>query len=103
MAKIKVRTKTKDRITTVSAMIRHPMETGRRKDPETGVIIPIHHIQEVTCLLNDETVMTTVMGTGISKNPFIAFHIEDVDKGDILTLSWVDNLGESDSIKVVIE
>lgn len=67
---IKIRTKTTNGITTVSVMMRHPMETGRRKDPETGEVIPMQHIQQVTCQLNGETVMSAVIGAGISTNPF---------------------------------
>ena len=100
---IKIRTKTENGMTTVSAMIRHPMETGRRKDPDTGGIIPIHHIREVRCELNGEMVMTAVSGTGISTNPFFSFHLSTAKAGDILTLTWLDNLGKSDSFKTAIK
>ena len=100
---IKIRTKIEDGITTVSAMLRHPMETGRRKGQETGELIPIHHIREVSCEVNGESVMTAVIGTGISTNPFFSFHLSDVKVGDILTLTWLDNLGNTDSIKTVIK
>ncbi len=100
---IKIRTRIENGITTVSAMIRHPMETGRRQDPETGEVIPIHHIREVNCEVNGETVMHAIVGTGISKNPFFSFHLHDVKAGDILTLTWLDNLGNTDSIKTIIK
>ncbi len=100
---IKIRTKTEGGITTVSAMLRHPMETGRRKDPETGDLIPIHHIREVSCDVNGETVMKAVVGAGISTNPFFSFHLTDAKPGDILTLSWLDNLDNTDSIKTAIK
>lgn len=100
---IKIRAKTENGITTVSAMMRHPQETGRRKNPDTGEIIPIHFIREVRCELNGEPVMTAVTGTGISKNPFFSFHIKDARPGDILTLKWLDNLGNTDSIKTSIK
>ncbi len=100
---IKIRTKTENGITTVSAMLRHPMETGRRKDPGTGELIPTHHIREVSCNVNGETVMTAVVGAGISTNPFFSFHLSDAKVGDILTLSWLDNLGNIDSIKTAIK
>jgi len=100
---IKIRTKTEDGVTTVSTMLRHPMETGRRKDEETGEVIPIHHIREVSCEVNGENVMTAVIGTGISKNPFFSFHISNAKVGDILTLTWLDNLGNTDNIKTAIK
>ncbi len=100
---IKIRTKTEAGITTVSAMLRHPMETGRRKDPKTGEVVPIHHVREVSCYVNGETVMAAVVGAGISTNPFFSFHLADVKAGDILTLTWLDNLGNTDSIKTAIK
>lgn len=100
---IKIRTKTTNGITTVSVMMRHPMETGRRKDPETGEVIPMQHIQQVTCQLNGETVMSAVIGAGISTNPFFSFNLQDAKAGDILELGWHDNLDNSDRIKTVIK
>jgi len=103
MSSIKIRTRTENGITTVSTMIRHPMETGRRKDPVTGEVIHIHHITEVNCDVNGETVMHAIVGTGISKNPFFSFHLHNVNAGDILTLNWLDNLGYTDSVKTEIK
>ena len=45
---IKIRAKTKDDVTTVKALMSHPMETGLRKDKKTGEKIPAHFLQEVT-------------------------------------------------------
>lgn len=100
---IKIRTKTKDGVTIVSAMLRHKMETGRRKDPATGELIPVHHITEVTCELNGEMVMSAVIGAGISTNPFFSFYLHDTKVGDILILSWLDNLGNTDTIKTALK
>ncbi len=100
---IKIRTRTKDGIIIVSAMLRHPMETGRRKNPETGEPIPVHHITEVCCEVNGKTAMTAVVGAGISTNPFFSFHLHDIKIGDILSLTWLDNLGNTDSIKTAIK
>ena len=49
MASIKARAKLSDGVTTVKALIKHPMETGLRKDKKTGKMIPAHFIQEVVC------------------------------------------------------
>ena len=48
MATIKIRARVKNDITTVKALINHTMETGLRKDRETGKIIPAHYITEIT-------------------------------------------------------
>lgn len=99
---IKIRTKTEDGITTVSVRMPHPMETGRRHD-ESGSVLPIHHIRELSCMINDEVVVSAVIGTGISTNPYFSFHLTDANVGDILTLTWLDNLGNTDSIKTALK
>lgn len=97
MAKsIKLRAKAKGGVVTVKALMNHPMETGLRKDKKTGKMIPAHHIQEVTAKLGDTTVLDAVWGGAISKNPYLSFKCSGA-KGDSLTLSWVDNQGNSDS------
>ena len=45
MASIKMRAKTDGTVTTIKALISHPMETGTRKDKKTGKKIPAHFIQ----------------------------------------------------------
>lgn len=94
---IKIRAKEKNGITTVKALMSHPMETGARKDKKTGKKIPAHFIQEVICKHNSDTVMSADWSGGVSKNPYISFKFEGGAKGDQITLSWKDNLGESDS------
>ena len=97
MAKsIKLRAKAKKGVVTVKALINHPMETGLRKDKKTGKPIPAHHIQEVTARAGDKTVMEAVWGGAISTNPYLSFKYSGA-KGESMTLSWVDNLGNSDS------
>jgi sulfur-oxidizing protein SoxZ len=103
MAKsIKVRAKAKKGVVTVKALMNHPMETGLRKDKKTGKMIPAHHIQEVMAKSGDKTVLSAVWGGAISKNPYLSFKYAGA-KGDELTLSWVDNQGNSDSITAKVK
>jgi sulfur-oxidizing protein SoxZ len=102
MASIKVRAKLADGVTTVKALIQHPMETGQRKDKKTGKLIPAHFIQEVTCDHNGTNVMTALWGPAVSKNPYLSFKFSGAKVGDSLKLSWVDNKGESDSIETQV-
>jgi sulfur-oxidizing protein SoxZ len=46
--------------------------------------------------------MSAVWGGAISKNPYLSFKYKGV-KGDSLTLSWVDNKGESDSVTAAVK
>ncbi|MFQ5644411.1 MAG: thiosulfate oxidation carrier complex protein SoxZ [Thiogranum sp.] len=102
MASIKIRAKVSDGITTVKALVKHPMETGQRKDKKTGKLIPAHFIQEVTCEHNGNAVMTALWGPAVSKNPYLSFKFKGAGKGDTLKLSWVDNKGEKDSAETQV-
>ncbi len=94
---IKLRAKSKKGIVTVKALMNHPMETGLRKDKKTGKLIAAHHIQEVVAEAGGNKVLDAVWGGAISKNPYLSFRYNGA-KGDSVTLSWVDNKGNSDSI-----
>jgi sulfur-oxidizing protein SoxZ len=95
--KVKIRATLKDGVTTVKALMTHPMETGARKDKESGELVPAEYIQEVTVNHNDAVVLNANWGTGISKNPYLSFKIKGGAAGDTITLTWKDNLGESGS------
>lgn len=103
MSSIKLRAKSKDGVTTVKALVSHPMETGTRKDKKTGKKIPAHFIQEVVCVHKGNTVMTANWGPAISKNPYLSFKFSGAAAGDTVTLSWVDNKGEKDSAETTIK
>ena len=102
MASIKARAKMSDGVTTVKALVKHPMETGQRKDKKTGKLIPAHFIQEVVCEHNGNTVMTALWGAAVSKNPYLSFKFSGAKAGDTLKISWVDNKGESDSTETKV-
>ncbi|MGD8843714.1 MAG: thiosulfate oxidation carrier complex protein SoxZ [Gammaproteobacteria bacterium] len=101
MASIKIRAKVSSGVTTVKALIQHPMETGQRKDKK-GKLIPAHFIQEVTCEHNGTNVLTALWGAAVSKNPYLSFKFKGGKAGDTLKLSWVDNKGQSDSIETQV-
>jgi len=100
---IKVRAKLAGDVTTVKALISHPMDTGLVKDKKTGKPIPAHFIQEVVCEHNGNAVLTALWGVAISKNPYLSFRFKGAKVGDKLTLRWVDNTGQSDSQEIVID
>lgn len=103
MAKsIKLRAKAKKGTVTVKALMNHPMETGLRKNKKTGKLIPAHHITEVTAESGGKSVMTAVWGGAISKNPYMSCKFAGA-KGDSLTLSWLDNQGNSDSVTAKVK
>lgn len=103
MAKIKIRAKEKNGIVTVKSLLKHPMETGNRKDKKTGNKIPAHYITEVNCEVNGKTVMKAYLGPGVSKDPYMSFDVKGAQKGDTVKLSWVDNKGESASGEATVK
>jgi sulfur-oxidizing protein SoxZ len=103
MASIKIRANIDGDVTTIKALISHPMETGMSKDSKTGEKIPAHFIQEVVCTHKGNTILTANWGAAISKNPYLSFRFTGGADGDTVALSWVDNKGEKDSAETTIE
>ena len=100
---IRMRARLKDGEVTVKALIKHPMETGRRKDPESGEIVPAHFIREVHAEHNGRQVFRGYWGTGVSANPFVSFAFTGGSKGESVVLTWVDNKNQSDSVEAKIQ
>ena len=103
MASIKMRAKADGGVTTIKALVSHPMETGTRKDKKSGNLIPAHFIQEVVVEHKGNAVMTANWGPAISKNPYLSFRFSGGAAGDTVKLSWVDNKGEKDSAETTIK
>jgi len=99
---IKMKAKAENGETTVKALIKHPMETGQRKDKDSGKMVPAHYIKEVTCSYQGEPVLTTEWGPTISKNPFLSFKFTGGAPGEMIELAWTDNKGDSDSASATI-
>lgn len=78
----------------VKVLIRHDMETGKRKD-SSGKIIPPHFIKTLVAKYQDRVVLDTVMGISVSKDPFLSFKFKDGAVGNKITVTWVDNIGET--------
>lgn len=84
---------------TVRALMKHPMESGQRKD-EAGRAIPAWHIQQVRASVNGQPVLTAYWGPSISRNPFLQFALKGAKSGDRVALAWADNRGASRSDEV---
>ena len=101
--KIRIRARVDGNLISVKALIKHPMETGRRKDKQ-GNLVPAHFIQHIYAEYRNKRVFNAYWGTGVSKDPFIAFVFEKSGntKRETVTLSWVDNLGLSGNAEASI-
>jgi sulfur-oxidizing protein SoxZ len=102
-SKIKVKVKLKGDVAEVKSLMMHPMETGSRKDPDSGSTIPAHHITQLTFANNGEPVMVVDCSTAVSRDPYFSFSFTGAKAGDTLTVGWIDNKGESDSTEVVLK
>ena len=98
---IKMRAQLKGEITEVKVLMSHPMETGRRKN-DLDETVPAHFIQLVTVTLNDKPVLEAQWGTGISKNPYLTFHVKGAQVGDKVAVTWHDNKGMSASGEIAV-
>lgn len=101
-SKIKVKTKLTGDVAEVKSLMLHPMETGSRKDPDTGEVLPAHHITQLIFANNGETVMVANFSTAVSKNPYFGFKFKGAKAGDTLKVSWVDNLGTTDELETTL-
>lgn len=99
---IKVRTSTRDGKTTVRAIIRHPMHTGYEFDMDAGKLIPAHFIETVTVLHGDKVILQCDWSRAVSSNPYLSFEFSGARTGDLLRITWSDNLGESDTLETAI-
>ncbi|HSG60001.1 MAG TPA: thiosulfate oxidation carrier complex protein SoxZ [Pseudomonadales bacterium] len=93
--KIRVRASLNGDKCEVKALMRHPMETGMRKDAQ-GNQIPAHFIKEVVAKVGDRVVMQAHWGAAVSQNPFLGFEFTGAKAGDVVVISYVDNKGETD-------
>ena len=93
---LKIRAHEIDGQVIVKSVINHPMETGQRKVKKTGKKIPSHFIKEVIVSRNRRIVMEAFWGKSISRNPFSSFQ-NPGRKGDTITISWLDNRGNTDT------
>lgn len=98
---IKMRAQLKAGITEVKMLMSHPMETGRRKN-DLGEVVPAHFIQLVTATLNGRAVFEAQWGTGVSKNPYLTFYLNNAKVGDKIGVVWHDNLGETSNGEIEV-
>jgi sulfur-oxidizing protein SoxZ len=73
-------------------LIKHPMESGLRKNKETGQAIPAHFIESVVVEYGGKAILNTTWTGSISKNPFFSFHLRANATGPV-DVTWKDNKG----------
>jgi len=98
---MKMRAQLKGDFVEVKVLMSHPMETGRKKD-DFGQLIPAHFVQLVTATLNGKPVLEAQWGTGISKNPYLTFRLKGAKIGDMVAVTWQDNVGAIATQDIVV-
>ncbi len=99
---IRVRATSGGDTTEVQALVQHPMDSGFIKDA-SGNLIPAHHIEVLEFEYGGKSVFTALWGPAVAKDPYVKFAFKGGQKGDDLTVSWVDNKGQSDSLTAKIQ
>ncbi len=84
----------------VKIAIQHVMETGFRPD-NFGRRIPKNVINSLVCRYNGVEVFRAEMGSGISANPLLQFHVIARESGE-LVFDWVDDSGARGSARAAI-
>lgn len=102
-SKIKVKTRLSGDVADIKSLMIHPMETGTRKDPDSGDLVPAHHITQLTFEHNGEVALVANLSTAVSKNPYFGFKLRNAKEGDALKVRWIDNHGQTDELETVIK
>lgn len=85
----------------VKVLMRHPMETGQRKN-EKGDLVPPHFITHVTATLNGKVVLDAQWSQAVARDPFLNFRVRGAKAGDRITINWTDNKGEKSSVDATV-
>tara|TARA_Y100000588_G_scaffold35542_1_gene34273 strand:- start:213 stop:539 length:327 start_codon:yes stop_codon:yes gene_type:complete len=85
-----------DEVVEIKTLIRHPMHSGRMKDPE-GQIIPRQIINSFSAKFNGKEIFQMDLEPSISTNPYIVFQYKVKESGKF-DFEWLDDNGEIYSI-----
>lgn len=101
-AKVKIRGKISNTVAKIKLLIPHPMETGARRNSD-GELIPAKFIETVSLYKNDQLVLTANWGASVSKDPYLAFKVNNSSAGDLIKVTWIDNLGDTGSGEITLK
>ncbi|MCB1741727.1 MAG: thiosulfate oxidation carrier complex protein SoxZ [Gammaproteobacteria bacterium] len=87
-------------IITIKVLIRHPMESGQRRD-RVGQPIPRNIINRFSARYDGEEVFAMDLFPGIAANPYLEFKTTATRTAE-LVCSWADDAGEQYSQSVTI-
>ncbi len=82
----------KGEIVELKALIRHPMESGHRRDAR-GEAIARDIIVKFECEYDRKTIISVDVHPGVSANPLITFYTVASKSGDV-NFKWTDQHGQ---------
>lgn len=89
----RIRATRQGEITTVKALIAHPMDNGFGRDG-AGQPVPAHFMTSVELWLNDTLRLRVRTGSGVAADPLFGWRLRDAAIGDRVTVRWQDNRGQ---------
>lgn len=99
---IRIRTQLKGDVAEIRVQFAHPMESGQRKDENTGKPIPAHFIQTFAVSVNNKPVLDGQCGPAVARHPLFVVKVRGAKAGDKVAVSWLDNKGEKRSDEALI-
>jgi len=94
LIKIKPKTYAVGEIVKVDFMAMHPMETGMRKNKDTGELIPAQYIDEVKFFFNDKLITKMIVWESVSVNPVLSISFKVPGEGTLKVVAK-DNKGDN--------
>ena len=70
----------------VMVLVKHPMETGNRKDKKTGKKVPAHFVKTMVFTHNGTAVAQANLGPAVSKNPLTQILLTNSNSGDTVSV-----------------
>ena len=97
MAKVKPRVKVPKKaevgeVITIKTLISHPMETGLRKDKNTGELIPRRIINKFVASFEGQEIVSVDIDPAVSANPYFQFDMKVPSAGTV-RFEWTDDDG----------
>lgn len=87
----------------VLVLAKHPMETGNRKDKKTGEVVPAHYITSMVFSVNGTQTIEAFLSQGVSVNPLIGTSMAGLNAGDMVSVSWEDNQGGTETAEATVK
>jgi len=102
LLKIKPKDFKKGEIVQISLMAMHPMETGLRKDKDSGQLVPAYFINSVKFLANGKEFTSMNIWESLSVNPVFTICYKVTGSTEIKAI-FTDNKGETNEKSIKLD